>query len=141
MSVREDETAAKAMGIDIAGYKLLVFVVGSFVAGIGGGVYAHYIGFLSPATFSFLAGFNPLIIVVFGGLGSMTGINRGLVRVDLLPGGFPARPLRPDGNGCADLAVRPLSGHPAASHADQAPGSAGLRRVGISEARHDRPHG
>ncbi|HYW83720.1 MAG TPA: branched-chain amino acid ABC transporter permease [Spirochaetia bacterium] len=73
MSVREDETAAKAMGIDIAGSKLLVFVVGSFVAGIGGGVYAHYIGFLSPATFSFLAGFNPLIIVVFGGLGSMTG--------------------------------------------------------------------
>ncbi len=73
MSVREDETAAKAMGIDVAGSKLLVFVVGSFVAGIGGGVYAHYIGFLSPATFSFIAGFNPLIIVVFGGLGSMTG--------------------------------------------------------------------
>jgi branched-chain amino acid transport system permease protein len=73
MSVREDETAAKAMGIDIAGSKLLVFVVGCFVAGIGGGVYAHYIGFLSPATFSFIAGFNPLIIVVFGGLGSMTG--------------------------------------------------------------------
>jgi branched-chain amino acid transport system permease protein len=73
MSVREDETAAKAMGIDVAGSKLLAFVVGSFVAGIGGGVYAHYIGFLSPNTFSFLAGFNPLIIVVFGGLGSMTG--------------------------------------------------------------------
>jgi branched-chain amino acid transport system permease protein len=73
MSVREDETAAKAMGINVAGSKLLVFVVGSFVAGIGGGVYAHYIGFLSPATFSFIAGFNPLIIVVFGGLGSMTG--------------------------------------------------------------------
>ena len=73
MSVREDETAAKAMGIDVAGNKLLAFVVGSFFAGIGGGVYAHYIGFLSPGTFSFLAGFNPLIIVVFGGLGSMTG--------------------------------------------------------------------
>ena len=73
MSVREDETAAKAMGIDVAGSKLTAFVLGSFVAGIGGGVYAHYIGFLSPATFSFIAGFNPLIIVVFGGLGSMTG--------------------------------------------------------------------
>ena len=85
MSVREDETAAKAMGIDIAGSKLLVFVVGSFVAGIGGGVYAHYIGFLSPATFSFIAGFNPLIIVVFGGLGSMTGIDCRLLRVDLFP--------------------------------------------------------
>jgi branched-chain amino acid transport system permease protein len=73
LSVREDETAARAMGIDVAGSKLMAFVLGSFVAGIGGGVYAHYIGFLSPATFSFIAGFNPLIIVVFGGLGSMTG--------------------------------------------------------------------
>jgi len=73
MSVREDETAAKAMGIDVAFYKLFAFVVGSFFAGIGGGVYAHYIGFLSPGTFDFLVGFNPLIIVVFGGLGSMTG--------------------------------------------------------------------
>lgn len=73
LAVREDETAAKAMGIDLANTKLLAFVIGSFFAGIGGGVYAHYIGFLSPGTFDFLAGFNPLIIVVFGGLGSMTG--------------------------------------------------------------------
>jgi branched-chain amino acid transport system permease protein len=73
MSVREDETAARAMGIDIAGNKLLSFMIGSLFAGIGGGVYAHYIGFLSPGTFDFLVGFNPLIIIVFGGLGSMTG--------------------------------------------------------------------
>ncbi|MGA2973912.1 MAG: branched-chain amino acid ABC transporter permease [Spirochaetia bacterium] len=73
LSVKEDEIAAKAMGINVAGSKLLAFVVGSFVAGLGGAVYAHYIGFLSPATFGFLPGFNPLIIVVFGGLGSMTG--------------------------------------------------------------------
>ena len=73
MSVREDETAGKAMGIDIAHYKLLSFVIGSLFAGLAGGIYAHYIGFLSPGTFDFLIGFNPLIIVVFGGLGSMTG--------------------------------------------------------------------
>ncbi len=73
MSVREDETASKAMGINIANYKLLSFVIGSLFAGIGGGVYAHYIGFLSPGTFDFIVGFNPLIIIVFGGLGSMTG--------------------------------------------------------------------
>jgi branched-chain amino acid transport system permease protein len=73
LSVREDETAAKAMGIDIAETKLLAFVVGSLFAGLGGGIYAHFIGFLSPGTFDFLPGFNPLIIVVFGGLGSMTG--------------------------------------------------------------------
>lgn len=73
MSVREDETAAKAMGIDIAGAKLMSFVVGSLFAGLGGGIYAHFIGFLSPGSFDFLVSFNPLIIVVFGGLGSMTG--------------------------------------------------------------------
>jgi branched-chain amino acid transport system permease protein len=73
MSVREDETAGKAMGIDVAHYKLLTFVIGSLFAGIAGGIYAHYIGFLSPGTFSFILGFNPLIIIVFGGLGSMTG--------------------------------------------------------------------
>ncbi len=61
------------MGIDVAGTKLLSFVAGSFFAGIGGAVYAHFIGFLSPGTFDFLVGFNPLIIIVFGGLGSMTG--------------------------------------------------------------------
>ncbi|MHB8112914.1 MAG: branched-chain amino acid ABC transporter permease [Bellilinea sp.] len=73
MSVREDETAAKAMGIDIAGSKLMAFVIGSLFAGMGGGIYAHFIGFLSPGSFDFLVSFNPLIIVVFGGLGSMTG--------------------------------------------------------------------
>lgn len=73
MSVREDETAAKAMGIDIAGSKLMAFVVGSLFAGLGGAIYAHFMGFLSPGTFDFLVSFNPLIIVVFGGLGSMTG--------------------------------------------------------------------
>ena len=73
LAVREDEIAARAMGIDVAGNKLLTFVVGSFVAGIGGAIYAHYMGFLTPSSFDFIAGFNPLIIVVFGGLGSMTG--------------------------------------------------------------------
>lgn len=73
MAVREDEVASKAMGVDVAGTKLLAFVIGSLFAGVGGALYAHWAGFLSPNTFSFLKGFDPLIIVVFGGLGSMTG--------------------------------------------------------------------
>jgi branched-chain amino acid transport system permease protein len=73
LAVREDEIAARAMGVDVAKNKLLVFVAGSFLAGIGGGIYAHYMGFLSPGSFDFIQGFNPLIVVVFGGLGSMTG--------------------------------------------------------------------
>ncbi len=72
-SVREDELAAKAMGIDVANFKILTFVIGSFLAGIAGALYAHVNGFLHPNTFNFIKSFDPMIIVVFGGLGSITG--------------------------------------------------------------------
>ncbi|MCE5259712.1 MAG: branched-chain amino acid ABC transporter permease [Chloroflexi bacterium] len=73
VSVREDEIAAKTMGIDIVQSKTLAFAIGGFYAGIAGGLYAHLVGFLHPSTFDFVRGFDPLIIIVFGGLGSMTG--------------------------------------------------------------------
>jgi branched-chain amino acid transport system permease protein len=73
VSVREDEIAAKAMGIDIAHYKTLTFVLGSYFAGLAGALYAHINGFLHPAEFNFIKSFDPMIIVVFGGLGSVTG--------------------------------------------------------------------
>lgn len=73
VSVREDETAAKAMGIDTTRYKTLAFVIGSFFAGLAGALYAHRYPTLHPTTFHFVKSFDPLIIVVFGGLGSLTG--------------------------------------------------------------------
>lgn len=73
VSVREDEIAAKAMGIDVAEYKILTFVIGSLFAGLAGGLYAHINGFLHPNTFNFIKSFDPMIIIVLGGLGSMTG--------------------------------------------------------------------
>ncbi len=73
ISVREDEIAAKAMGINIASNKTFAFVMGSFFAGLGGGLYAHINGFLHPNTFNFIKSFDPMIIIVFGGLGSVTG--------------------------------------------------------------------
>ena len=73
ISVREDEIAAKAMGIDVARYKNLAFVVGSVFAGLAGALYAHINGFLHPNNFNFLRSFDPMIIIVFGGLGSVTG--------------------------------------------------------------------
>jgi branched-chain amino acid transport system permease protein len=73
ISVREDETAAKAMGIDTTSYKTLAFVVGSFFAGLAGALYAHRYPTLHPTAFHFVKSFDPLIIVVFGGLGSLTG--------------------------------------------------------------------
>ena len=73
VSVREDEIAAKAMGIDVAYQKTLTFVLGSFFAGLAGGLYAHINGFLHPNTFNFIKSFDPMIIIVFGGLGSVSG--------------------------------------------------------------------
>jgi branched-chain amino acid transport system permease protein len=73
VSVREDEIAAKAMGIDVGFYKTVAFVIGSLFAGLGGGLYAHINAFLHPSTFDFIRSFDPLIVIVFGGLGSVTG--------------------------------------------------------------------
>jgi branched-chain amino acid transport system permease protein len=73
ISVREDEIAAKAMGIDVAYQKTLAFVLGSFFAGLAGALYAHINGFLHPNTFNFIKSFDPMIIIVLGGLGSVSG--------------------------------------------------------------------
>ncbi len=73
VSVRENEIAAKAMGIDTVKYKTLSFVIGGIYAGLAGGIYAHLYAFLHPSLFHFIKSFDPMIIVVFGGLGSITG--------------------------------------------------------------------
>jgi branched-chain amino acid transport system permease protein len=73
ISVREDEIAARAMGIDTTRYKTLAFVIGSLFAGMAGALFAHRYPTLHPTAFQFVKSFDPLIIVVFGGLGSITG--------------------------------------------------------------------
>jgi len=97
VSVREDETAAKAMGIDVGGMKTLTFVIGSLFAGLAGGLYAHINGFLHPSNFNFIRSFDPMIIIVLGGLGSISGtvfasfawalVLEGVLRL-VLPEGF-----------------------------------------------------
>ncbi len=87
VSVREDEIAGKAMGIDIAEFKILSFVIGSLFAGLAGGLYAHINGFLHPNTFNFIKSFDPMIVIVLGGLGSMTGtLTTSFIFVILLEG-------------------------------------------------------
>ncbi|HOG46319.1 MAG TPA: branched-chain amino acid ABC transporter permease [Anaerolineae bacterium] len=72
-SIREDETAANLMGIDVVRYKTIAFVLGCFYAGVAGVLYAHTYVFLHPMSFDFLKSFDPLLIVVLGGLGSLSG--------------------------------------------------------------------
>ncbi|MDV3427786.1 MAG: branched-chain amino acid ABC transporter permease [Bacillota bacterium] len=73
ISVREDEIASEAMGINTTKYKLMAFVLGGFFAGVAGGLYGHLIMFLDPKTFNFLKSMDILIYVVFGGMGSISG--------------------------------------------------------------------
>lgn len=107
VSVREDEIAAKAMGIDVAHYKNLTFVLGSFFAGLAGALYAHINGFLHPNTFNFIQSFNPMIIVVFGGLGSVTGTLAASFTWALVLEGF-LRLFLPDGFETWRFVVYPL---------------------------------
>jgi len=87
VSVREDERAAELVGVDTTSAKILAFVVGSVFCGLAGGIRAHDLAFLHPQTFAYIQSFNPLIIVVFGGLGSMTGtIATGFAWILLLEG-------------------------------------------------------
>jgi branched-chain amino acid transport system permease protein len=72
-AIREDELAAEAMGIRSFRYKMMAFTVSGFFEGIAGGLLAHLITTISPVLFTFFLTFNLLIIVVVGGLGSMTG--------------------------------------------------------------------
>ncbi|MEK4873424.1 MULTISPECIES: branched-chain amino acid ABC transporter permease [Bacillus] len=73
ISVRENEIAADAMGINTTFYKVVAFVIGAFFAGVAGGLYSHNFYIIQPTNFGFLKSFDILIFVVLGGLGSMSG--------------------------------------------------------------------
>jgi branched-chain amino acid transport system permease protein len=73
IAIREDEIAAEASGINTTYYKLLAFVLAAFFAGIAGSLYAHHVGVLDPGKFDFNFSIEFLIMVVLGGMGSITG--------------------------------------------------------------------
>lgn len=72
-AIREDEIAAESVGINLTLYKLNSFALGTFLAGIGGGLYAHFLSYINPSDFSFLKSVDILSMVVLGGLGSVPG--------------------------------------------------------------------
>ncbi|HBH13415.1 MAG: High-affinity branched-chain amino acid ABC transporter system permease protein LivM [Clostridiales bacterium 38_11] len=85
ISIREDEIAAEAVGIQTTKYKVMGFAIAAFFAGIGGGMYAHYIAFLDPNTFNFMRSVEILVIVVLGGMGSLTGSVIAAIILTILP--------------------------------------------------------
>ena len=72
-SIRENETAAEAMGVSLFFHKSLAFAIGAFFAGLGGALLGSFIMTVDPNTFSFLLTFQLIVIVIVGGLGSITG--------------------------------------------------------------------
>jgi|LSQX01.2.fsa_nt_gb branched-chain amino acid transport system permease protein len=85
LAVREDETAAETVGIDTVKAKVTAFVIGSFFAGVAGGLYAHRLTYIDPGQFDFMKSIEALLIIVLGGLGSISGSVVAAFVVTLLP--------------------------------------------------------
>ena len=84
ISIREDEIASETMGVNTTYYKILVFTMGAFFAGIAGALYANYFYFIRPDSFGFMKSIDILVIVVFGGIGSVLGSVVGAVMLSII---------------------------------------------------------
>ncbi len=85
VSIREDELAAEAMGINTTRYKVLSFVISSALAGMAGVLFGHYTQFLSTNDFQFIRSFEILIMIVLGGMGSLNGAVLGAIVITIMP--------------------------------------------------------
>lgn len=85
IAIREDEIAAEASGINTTYYKLLAFVMAAFFASVAGALYAHHLGVLNPAKFDFNYSVEILVMVVLGGMGSITGSVVSAIALTILP--------------------------------------------------------
>jgi branched-chain amino acid transport system permease protein len=85
ISIREDELAAEAMGVNTTRYKVMAFVISSAMAGAAGVLFAHFDGYLNPKSFEFLKSVEILIMVILGGLGSIVGSILGAIALTVLP--------------------------------------------------------
>jgi branched-chain amino acid transport system permease protein len=84
-SIREDELAAEVMGVNTTYYKVAAFVIGSFFAGVAGGLYAHEFLILHPARFNFMLSVEIVVMVVLGGMGSTSGVILAAIFLTILP--------------------------------------------------------
>lgn len=79
IAIREDDVLAETLGINVTMYKMAAFFIGSLFAGVGGALYAPYIGFISPRSFDVLISMNIWLMVAFGGRGTIWGPVAGAV--------------------------------------------------------------
>lgn len=92
IAIREDDIAAEAMGVNTTFYKVLAFAIGAFFAGTAGALYSGYFYFIKPDAFGFMKSIDILVIVVFGGIGSLTGSIVGAVALSLISLGLQSIP-------------------------------------------------
>jgi branched-chain amino acid transport system permease protein len=85
LAVRDDEVAAEAMGVNTTKFKVKAFVIGSFFAGIGGGLFAHFIQYITPDNFTFLKSIEIVVMVILGGMGSTYGVILAAILLTILP--------------------------------------------------------
>lgn len=85
LSIREDEIASESVGINITKYKIIGFVVASLFAGVGGSLYSFHVGYISPVAFGFVKSIDIFVIVVLGGMGSLTGAIFAAIFLTYLP--------------------------------------------------------
>ncbi|GFI61762.1 high-affinity branched-chain amino acid transport system permease protein LivH [Clostridiales bacterium] len=84
-SIRDDETAADAMGINVFKYKIMVFSISAGIAGLAGAYYAHYMGFIDPNAFNFDQSILMLSMTIMGGMASIPGSIFGATILSVLP--------------------------------------------------------
>lgn len=84
-AIRENEIAAQASGINTTRFKVLAFTIGSFLGGLGGGLYAHYMSYIAPQDFGFMKSIEILNMVVLGGMGSIPGTILGTIILTIAP--------------------------------------------------------
>ena len=84
IAIKENEIAAEAMGVNTTYYKVLAFAIGSFFAGTAGALYANYFYFIKPDSFGFMKSIDILVIVVFGGMGSIPGSIVGAIALSII---------------------------------------------------------
>ena len=107
MAIREDEIAAKAMGINTRNLKLLAFGMGATFGGVSGAMFASFQGFISPESFSLMESVMIVAMVVLGGIGHLPGVILGAVALSALPEvlRYVAGPLQEMTGGRLDSAI------------------------------------